>query len=374
MELSVGIIGIGNVGSAHATALYNGKIKGMKLAAICDISQERKEWASKNCAGVDFFETADEFFGSAKIDTVIIATPHYFHTVYAIEGFKHGLNVLTEKPAGVRVSDVIKMNEAAEKSGKVFGIMWNQRTNPMYREVRRIVKEGVLGKTQRLLWEATAWYRTQEYYDSGSWRATWAGEGGGVLMNQAPHQLDLMQWIFGMPDYVRAECYVGKYHDIEVEDDAVIHCRYKDGRTAIFMSSTGENPGTNRLEICGEKGKIIAEMQKITMWLKNDNGDFDITVTEFPDPGTQHEGVLQALADAILYGKPLVADGTEGINEITITNCAYLSAWTGEEVALPLDTEKFNNLLDERRKNSKIKSTTDNHTSGEYEKRWRTLK
>ncbi|MBQ0083595.1 MAG: Gfo/Idh/MocA family oxidoreductase [Clostridiales bacterium] len=210
MQISVGIIGIGNVGSAHATAIYGGKISGMKLAAICDISPERKEWARVNCPDAEFFETAEEFFDCAKIDTVIIATPHYFHTVYAIEGFKRGLNVLTEKPAGVRVSDVIKMNEAAEKSGKVFAIMWNQRTNPMYREVRRIIKEGILGKPQRLLWEATAWYRNQEYYDSGSWRATWLGEGGGVLMNQAPHQLDLMQWIFGMPDYVRADCYVGK--------------------------------------------------------------------------------------------------------------------------------------------------------------------
>lgn len=374
MELSVGIIGIGNVGSAHATAIFGGKIKGMKLAAICDISDERKEWASKNCPNVPFFENADEFFANAKIDTLIIATPHYFHTVYAIRGFEKGFNVLTEKPAGVRVSDVKKMNEAAEKSGKVFGIMWNQRTNPMYKEVRRIVKEGILGKPQRLLWEATAWYRTQEYYDSGSWRATWLGEGGGVLMNQAPHQLDLMQWIFGMPDFVQAQCYVGKYHNIEVEDDAVISCRYSDGKTAIFMSSTGENPGTNRLEICGEKGKLIAEMQKLTLWLKNDKGDFDVTVTDFPDAGSQHEGVLQSFADAVISGGELVANGKEGINEITITNAAYLSAWTGEEVALPFDTEKFDELLEKRRKNSSLKATLDVHTGGEYEKRWRTLK
>ncbi|MBQ0083594.1 MAG: hypothetical protein KBS52_02360 [Clostridiales bacterium] len=154
----------------------------------------------------------------------------------------------------------------------------------------------------------------------------------------------------------------------------MISCRYSDGRTAVFMTSTGENPGTNRLEICGEKGKLIAEMQKLTLYLKNEKGDFDVTVTEFTDPGTQHEGVLQCLSDAIISGGELVARGTEGINELTITNAAYLSAWTGEEVALPLDTEKFDNLLEQRRKNSKLKETADTHTSGEYEKRWRTLK
>lgn len=370
MELNVGIIGIGNVGSAHATAIFGGEIPGMRLAAICDISPERKIWAGENCPGVPFFATAEEFFSLAKVDTVIIATPHYFHTVYAMEGFKRNLNVLTEKPAGVRLSDVIKMNAAAAASGKAFGIMWNQRTNPMYIDVRRIINEKLIGEPKTLNFEATAWYRTQEYYDSGSWRATWAGEGGGVLMNQAPHQLDIMQWIFGMPDYVSADCHIGKYHNIEVEDEAELRCRYSDGRTAVFTTSTGIENGRARLEIVGTKGCVIAQDQVVTLYIQNESGGFTEQKSEFPYPGDQHKGILRNYANSILSGEPLIASGYEGINELTLTNAAYLSAWEQREVSLPLDTGLFDKLLDERRKNSKLKSVTDVHTGGNYEKRW----
>ena len=217
--IKVGIIGIGNIGSAHAKALAEGKIEGMTLAALCDCSPERKQWAKERFPAIPFFDNSDDFFARSGVDAVIIATPHYLHPVLALQGFRCGMHVMSEKPAGVSVSSLHPLYEEARRSGKRFGIMWNQRTNPLYADVRRMVQDGTLGTPQRLIWQATDWYRTQEYYDSGSWRATWAGEGGGVLMNQAPHQLDLMQWIFGLPDHVRAECSVGKYHNIEVEDD-----------------------------------------------------------------------------------------------------------------------------------------------------------
>ena len=272
------------------------------------------------------------------------------------------MNVLTEKPAGVRASDVLKMNSAAEKSGKVFGIMWNQRTNPLFKKAKELVENGTLGSMKRMVWIITNWYRTQSYYDSATWRATWSGEGGGVLLNQAPHNLDLWQWIFGMPDTIYASCDVGKWHNIEVEDDATIIGYYKNGAIATFITSTGEYPGTNRLEISGSKGKMVLEKGKLTLTLtEGDERDFCYTcpdgfpqfevkeeVIEQTEREAAHNGILQNFTDAVLDGTPLLASGYEGIKEISLSNAAYLSAWTGKKVELPLDYDAFDEELQKR--------------------------
>ncbi|MBQ4131766.1 MAG: Gfo/Idh/MocA family oxidoreductase, partial [Clostridia bacterium] len=268
-ELKVGIIGIGNMGSTHAKSIYEGNINRLKLVAVCDIDQNKLKLAKEQFPSVLTYEDFNELLNSKEVDAVIIATPHFLHTEIAIKAFEAGLHVLTEKPAGVRASDVLKMNVAAEKSNKVFGIMWNQRTNPLFQKAKELVENGTLGTMKRLVWIITNWYRTQNYYDSASWRATWSGEGGGVLLNQAPHNLDLWQWIFGMPDAIYATCDVGKWHNIEVEDDATIIGYYKNGATATFITSTGEYPGTNRLEISGSKGKMVLEKGTITLILSD---------------------------------------------------------------------------------------------------------
>lgn len=361
-ELKIGIIGIGNMGYTHAKSISEGKINRLKLVAVCDIDKAKLEKAKENFENVLTFENADELFASNTVDAVIIATPHYLHTKIAIKAFKAGLNVLTEKPAGVRASDVLKMNSAAEKSGKVFGIMWNQRTNPLFQKAKEIIENGTLGSMKRMVWIITNWYRTQSYYDSATWRATWSGEGGGVLLNQAPHNLDLWQWIFGMPDAIYASCDVGKWHNIEVEDDATIIGYYKNGATATFITSTGEYPGTNRLEISGSKGKMVLEKGKLTLLLTDDDErefcytcpdgfpHFEIqqTVIEQTERESAHNGILQNFTDAVLDGTPLLASGYEGVNEITLSNAAYLSAWTGKKVDLPLDHNAFDEELQKR--------------------------
>ncbi len=361
-ELKVGIIGIGNMGFTHANSIYEGEINRLKLVAVCDIDKAKLDNAKEKFPEVLTFESFDELIKSNQIDAVIIATPHYLHTVIAIKAFKAGLHVLTEKPAGVRASDVLKMNEAAEKSGKVFGIMWNQRTNPLFKKAKELIENGTLGSMKRLVWIITNWYRTQNYYDSASWRATWSGEGGGVLLNQAPHNLDLWQWIFGMPDAVYATCDVGKWHNIEVEDDATIIGYYKNGAMATFITSTGEYPGTNRLEISGSKGKMILEKGTLTLILSDEdertfcysasdgrpNINISKTVIEQTEKETAHNGILQNFTDAVLDGTPLLASGFEGIKEITLSNAAYLSAWTGKKVELPLDCESFDAELEKR--------------------------
>ncbi len=383
-ELKVGIIGIGNMGYTHAKNIFEGKIKRLKLVAVCDIDKSKLEKAKEEFPNILTFENADELLKSNTVDAVIIATPHYYHTEIAIKAFEADLNVLTEKPAGVRASDVLKMNSAAEKSGKVFGIMWNQRTNPLFKKAKELVENGTLGSMKRMVWIITNWYRTQNYYDSATWRATWSGEGGGVLLNQAPHNLDLWQWIFGMPDAIYASCDVGKWHNIEVEDDATIIGYYKNGAIATFITSTGEYPGTNRLEISGSKGKMVLEKGKLTLTLTNDDErefcytcpegfpcfETNETVFEQNEKESSHNGILQNFTDAILDGTPLLAPGYDGIKEITLSNAAYLSSWTGKKIELPMNNKEFDEELKKRIDTSMGERTVSEKKAKGQSSRW----
>lgn len=385
-RLRVGIVGIGNMGSAHAVCLRDGKIPGMALTAVCDIRESRRRWAGENLPGAAVYERYADLLDSGLADAVLIATPHVLHPVIACDAFSRGLHVLTEKPAGVAAAQVRKMNEAAAASGRVFGIMFNQRTNSLFQRARELVQGGALGVPKRLVWQITNWYRTQAYYDSGDWRATWAGEGGGVLLNQAPHNLDLWQWIFGMPSRLRAVCSVGKYHRIEVEDDAVIHAQYENGASALFITSTGECPGTNRLEISGDGGKLVLEEGRLRFWrLEVPERRFcfsagegfampPMTLEEYePDtPESGHAGILQNFADAVLKGTPLLAPGEEGIRQVQLTNAAYLSSWTDGWVPVPCDEAAFEEHLRERAAHSAGKTGAQgSDPDGRYSERWR---
>jgi predicted dehydrogenase len=356
------------MGSGHIDNIRAGKINNMKLTAICDID-DKKLAAKKELIGdVKCFSDSTELIRSGEVDAILIATPHYFHPIIAIEGFKNGLNVLTEKPAGVYTKAVREMNEAAKKSGKVFGIMYNQRTNPAYQKLREMLQGGELGEFVRANWIITDWYRTQAYYNSGGWRATWKGEGGGVLLNQDPHQIDLMQWICGIPKRVRAFCQFGKYHDIEVEDDVTAYYEYANGATGLFVTTTGEYPGTNRFEVSGDKGKVVIEGGKF-IYYKNSGsvkeytynsdkgfGRLDVKTEEltFPGGGDQHVGILNNFIDSILTGAPLLAPGYEGINGLTVSNAMHMSAWTDNWVDIPFDENKYYELLQDKIKNSRI--------------------
>ncbi|MCC8102864.1 MAG: Gfo/Idh/MocA family oxidoreductase [Clostridiales bacterium] len=264
----IGVIGIGKMGSAHAVSIFEQKVEGMRLSAVCDISPEKRSWAAEQLNDqVYCYSSYRELLSSGNCDAVLIAVPHRLHPVIACEAFQAGLHVLTEKPSGIDTKSVKQMNKVAHESGKVFGIMYNQRTNPLYRSLREMVRSGDLGELKRMVWIISNWYRTQYYYDSGDWRGTWGQEGGGVLMNQCPHNLDLWQWIMGMPSSVRAVCHKGKFHRISVEDDVTIYAEYPNGASAVFIASTGECPGTNRLEISGTKGKAVVENGCLSLYL-----------------------------------------------------------------------------------------------------------
>jgi len=387
MTLRMGIIGVGGIGTVHAHCISKGTVAGMKLAAVCDISEQRRQAASTAFRNVPVFENAGDLIKSGLVDAVVIATPHYDHPTLAVPAFDAGLHVLTEKPAGVFVRQVREMNAAAEKSGKVFGIMFNQRTDPLFQKTREIVKSGGLGELKRFVWIVTNWYRTQYYYESGSWRATWQGEGGGVLMNQAPHNFDIWQWIFGMPKRVRGFCYNGKYHNIEVEDDATIYAEYENGATAAFITSTGDYPGTNRLEITGDSGKLVLENgelkhykfavpeRKFCFSERVMVPDIPVEVDVFkPESAVQgHAEILRNFTDVCLNGVPLISPGKEGINQVKLSNAAYLSSWTDKwvEIDAPENEIEFEKHLNEFVANSSVKKAGAAAQSGDdYSRRW----
>ncbi len=379
----MGVIGIGGMGSNHCRQIAAGNIPGMVLTAVADVRESRREWAKKELPDAVVFDSGEALLDSGTVDAVLIATPHYFHPYFAIEAMKRGLHVLSEKPAGVYTKQVREMNRQADQSNVVFGLMFNQRTSPVYRKMREIVQGGEYGAVKRVNWIITDWYRTQAYYDSGDWRATWDGEGGGVLLNQCPHNLDLLQWICGMPSSVQAFCNEGRWHHIEVEDDVTAYLEYPNGATGVFITSTGDAPGTNRFEIDLERAKIVSEHGKLTMYVLEENErEFCFTskegfaqpkgewiTVETPGENTQHNGVLAAFASAILNGTELVAKGQEGIYGLTLSNAMHLSGWLGKKIELPLDEDLFLSELNKRRQSSVKKSNVSEvtfDTTGTY--------
>lgn len=382
--LRIGVIGVGTMGYAHARHLAENKVEGARLTALCDINPKRRAELSDLFPNVALFEEAEQLFAAKICDAVIIATPHYAHPTIGIRAFECGLHVVSEKPMAVQLSAAKAFIEAAERSGKTFCVMFNQRCNPLFQKARDLVQNGVIGQPKRLNWIITNWYRTQYYYDSGAWRATWRGEGGGVLMNQAPHNLDLMQWIFGMPKRVRAFCSVGKYHHIEVEDEALIYGEYNNGATAVFHTSTGEFPGTNRLEITGDRGKMVLENGVLKLWrLQRPEREFcfeseksfdripmEYEEMSFPSSHKAHGIVLQNFVNHILYDEPLLSDGCEAIREVTLCNAAYLSSWQDSWVELPFDEKIFDAELEKRIAGSQIREYAAASENEEYQERW----
>ena len=369
-KVKLGIAGIGSMGKIHALCLFNNEVPEIELTAVADVNPESLKWAKDNLPDVAQFNNANDMMDSGLIEAIFIVTPHYEHPVIAMEAFNRGLHVLIEKPAGVYTKQVRIMNEAyeklkterKEKSIPIFGIMYQVRTDHIFRKMRELVKGGTLGEIRRVNWIVTDWYRSQFYYNSGTWRATWKGEGGGVLLNQCPHNIDLLQWICGMPTSINAHMKFGKWHDIEVDDDVTAYLEYPNGATGVFVTSTGDAPGSNRFEITFDKGKLLAENGKLTLWelecteqefSRKNKEMFGAPTSTKVDVETdgkfeQHPGVLKAFAGAILRGEPLIAEGVEGINGLMISNAMHLSAWLNKTVTLPIDEDLFYNELSRR--------------------------
>ena len=369
-----GIIGMGNQGSHYASLFLDGEIENGVLAAVCDSNPAKLERAKTFCGEIAYFDNFEEMLESGKIDAVLVETPHYDHPKLVTESLRRGIHTVCDKPAGVYTKQVREMNEAASTYSARFAMMFNQRTNCVYRKMKEMIALGELGSLQRMTWIITDWFRTQNYYDNGSWRATWNGEGGGVLINQCPHQIDLVQWVLGeMPTSVRGFCHYGKWHDIEVEDDVTAYFEYANGATGVFVTTTGEAPGTNRFEVSGTKGKLVCENDKL-LWYKNDcdsaklslsaTSGFERPACEIIEVETdgnnpQHKGILNNFTNAILGLEEQFVQGTDGINGVELMNAIELSGWKGgEKVTLPVNEEEYLNELTARRKTSRMKTCT----------------
>ena len=366
-EVRVGVIGVGGMGTGHVRRFENGSIKRGRVTAVCDIDPRKMDKFSDSYKK---FTDSRELIRSGEVDAVVIATPHYFHTTIGIDAMDNGLHTLSEKPISVHKADAERLIAAHKRNPKlVFAAMFNQRTDPHYIKLRELIQSGELGEIIRVNWIITDWFRTQYYYDCGGWRATWGGEGGGVLLNQCPHNLDLMQWIFGMPCQVRAFCDLGRFHHIEVEDSVTAYLKYPNGATGVFVTTTGEAPGTNRLEVAGDRGKVVLEGGQL-IWTRNTVSLADFRANkqdmwarpetwkvEIPCNGNggQHDAVMQNYIDAILDGVPLIAPAEEGLKSVELCNSMLYSSFTGKTVDLPLDPAAYERHLKKLIKNSTFK-------------------
>jgi predicted dehydrogenase len=357
-KVRIGVIGVGTMGSCHARDLQ--ATQNAELAAVCDIDPQRADLIGGLYEAPVFYDYQD-MLAKTSLDAVIVATPHYFHTPISIDCLGRGIHVLCEKPLAVHVKDGKKMIAAYEaakvkKPDLVFAIMFQQRTLGFWRKIKEMLDTGRLGKLVRATWIITDWFRTQTYYNNGGWRATWKGEGGGVLLNQCPHNLDLYQWFFGMPRRVAGFASIGKYHQIEVEDEVTGYFEHENGMVGHFITTTAESPGTNRLEIAGELGKLVFEDGKLT-FLENTSSMFefiktspaawdrvDYQVQEIPYEESSEAGhilVTSAFAEAIRHGTPLIAEAVEGIRSLTIGNAIMLSSFQRQPVEIPIDEEAY---------------------------------
>lgn len=358
-SVRVGIIGLGNMGAAHAKSILAGNVPNLDLTAVSDVSPSRVN----DFEGIAGFSSSDELIESGLVDAVLIATPHFSHATIGIAALRAGLHVLVEKPISPNKLDAERLIAAHTNPDQVFAAMFNQRTDARFRKIRSIVQSGELGEIRRIQWTITTWFRSEAYYLSSAWRATWRGEGGGVLINQCPHHLDLIQWMFGMPARVRSFCQFGRYHDIEVEDEVTAYLEYPDGSTGIMITSTGEAPGTNRLEIAAENGRVVFEGEIIEV-IRNEQGAQAFsraTEEHFGVPANtiervridesstnQHDEILCNFTSAILEGVPLIAPAAEGLHSVELANAMLLSTWMNETIDLPMSAAVYESHLQEQ--------------------------
>ncbi|HYE21518.1 MAG TPA: Gfo/Idh/MocA family oxidoreductase [Tepidisphaeraceae bacterium] len=360
-KVRFGVIGLGNMGSHHVASMDS--IDGAVLAAVCDANPAACDRVATKFPNVAKFGKYEDLLASGTCDAILIATPHFQHPVITDAAFAKGIHVLSEKPVAVRVSDARRTNELHKKYPQLkYSLMFQTRTFPIYQKIKQLIDDGELGsEITRITWIATNWFRTWTYYALGGWRGTWSGEGGGVLINQNPHNFDLFQWLPGMmPSRVTAIANLGKHHPIEVEDEVSAIFEYPNGATGHFITSTGEAPGTDRLEICGDRGKVVCEGGKLKLFQTRksvrqtretskeafavmDTWEIDIPVP--PTPAMAHKTVTQNFVNAILKNEPLIATGEEGIKGLEIGNAMLMAGVTRKPVDLPLDAEAYDALL-----------------------------
>jgi predicted dehydrogenase len=378
-KVRLGIIGLGNIGQHHAGYLSAGKVTRAELVAVSDAVPTKLA----QYGHLKTFANADELLKSGLVDAVIIATPHFQHTTLGIAALRQGLHVMVEKPISAHKADAERLIAAHEQNPKlIFAGMFQLRAEPRYLKIQNLLQNGDLGQVVRVSWIMTDWFRTEAYYASGGWRATWKGEGGGVLLNQCLHNLDVMQWLLGMPASVRGFCQLGRFHDIEVEDNVTAYLEYPNGATGTFVSSTGEAPGSNRFEIAGTRGKLVLEQDKL-QFTRNETDMLQFSKSAktgfakpevwnielpFENAVNGHAILMQNFVNSILDGEPLIAPGAEGIHSVELANVILFSSLLGETVSLPMNSSAYEQKLNELIADSKFEKKVIEVTNSDFVK------
>ncbi len=376
-NVKLGLLGYGGMGASHGK--YLDEIEGCKVAAVADEAQDARDRAAKQHPDATIFPDAFEVIASGDVDAILIAVPHYLHPPLAMAAFERGIHVLTEKPVAVTAKAAQETDDAyaaaLKKHPKLkYAGMFQQRMRPIWREVKRLIERGEVGELVRASWTITNWFRSQAYYNSGGWRATWAGEGGGVLINQCPHQLDLFQWFVGLPSKVTAIVGLGRHHDIEVEDDVTAILEFANGAAGTWITSTGQSPGINRLEIIGDTGSILVDEEGHLTLFRSDQTvrEFSRTTPErfakMPQDkhiiqpagkDAAHRGISENFIASILRDEPLVAPAVEGIRGLELGNAMLMSGLKGVTVPIPMDREAFAGMIEELKSTSTFKKTVE---------------
>lgn len=382
--LRVAVAGMGTMGRLYAGWMQQGRVPGAVFSAAYDPASDCAARLQEGFPQAKFFSQSSELFHSGLADAVIIASPHRFHPELGEQALRAGLHTMVEKPAGIDAASVRRMNAAAAEHPQLaYGIMFNQRTNPLYRRIRELVQSGEMGQLRRVTWLITTWWRPDSYYTHSPWRATWTHEGGGVLTSQVPHQLDLLQWICGMPERVCCHMHFGSHRAVSVEDDVTAYLEFPNGATGVFVSCTHDVLGTDRLELLLDGGKIIVEdscrarIRRLHQMEQELSAGMDAQQTarlveggELPDICTetvlehnpewaaQHCEMLADFVNAAQTGTPCTAPGAEGLNEVQLANAMYVSAWQGRAVTLPVDEAAFSDMLAERARSEAKKNNT----------------
>jgi predicted dehydrogenase len=368
-KVRIGIIGMGNIGQHHHSYLSAGKVSRAELTAVSDAIPGKLD----KYKPLKIFSDGEELIRSGLVDAVIIATPHFQHTTLGMAAMNAGVHAMVEKPISAHKADAERLIAAHKKNPKlVFAGMFQLRAEPRYLKMQKLIQTKEIGEVVRMSWIMTDWFRTEAYYASGGWRATWKGEGGGVLLNQCLHNLDVMQWLLGMPSGVRGFCQLGRFHQIEVEDNVTAYLEYANGATGTFVSSTGEAPGTNRFEIAGTRGKLVLERDQLS-FLRNEADMIEFSRTArmgfakpevwnveipFENAANPHSILVQNFVNAILDGEPLIAPGEEGIHSVELANVILFSSLLEQTVKLPMDSaayeKKLNQLIAESKLQKKV--------------------
>jgi len=351
-----GIVGVtGVIGGTHIRAIR--QTEGAELAAVTDLNLAAAQRVASE-ARCELLKNFDWLIKRADIDVVCLCTPHALHAEQAIAALKSRKHVLTEKPMAVTVADADKMIAASEKYDRKLGVVFQYRFRPSVLAARALLQRGQLGQLYRVTVVHAA-FKTQYFYDAAAWRGTWKGGGGGVLINQAPHYLDLLAYLVGMPTRVAAWNRT-LTHRIEVEDTASALMEFPGGAQGFAHFNTVQAPGESRIEIVGDRGTLRIEDNDVRLFqpeiplrqfAQTDRSHIyayprtaEVRVPLASSEAT-HATVLQDFIDAVRHNRPPACDGQEGRKSLEIGNAMLLSSFSGKPVELPVKRPSIRRLI-----------------------------